>query len=138
MEEFLEVRERGVGELAALCLALLGAGGPIGIVEVEDRRLREEVRGPQARGMIGVPFDLRGPAVMALDQEADGFAAVMADGRVVVRNAGERVLGHLRVRKNSLERAAGAAFEGRDRGGHAREHHESTASGGCERTLRGG
>ena len=43
----------------------------IGIVEAEDRRLREEVGGAEARRMIGVAFDLRRPALVALDEQAD-------------------------------------------------------------------
>src|SRR5439155_16000516 len=51
--------------------ALLDGLGSIRIVEIEKTRLREEVGGAQARGMIGIAFDLDRPSHDALDEEAD-------------------------------------------------------------------
>src|SRR5438132_3444429 len=43
---------------------------PVGIVEAENRRLREEIGRPAARRMIGVPFYLRWPPLVTLDQQS--------------------------------------------------------------------
>ena len=42
----------------------------IGIVEAENRRLREDVAGAEAAGMIRVAFDLRRPPLVAFDEQA--------------------------------------------------------------------
>ena len=47
----------------------------IGVVEAENRRLREEIRRTPAGRVIGVAFDLRRPALVALDEQADAAPA---------------------------------------------------------------
>ena len=79
----------------------------IGIVETEDRRLREEVGGAEARRMIGVAFDLRRAALVALDQEADAGPGKRHRRRVEERLARNQLLGLPDVRNDAL-RSAGA------------------------------
>jgi len=45
------------------------------IVEAEDRGLHPGVRGPEAGGVIGIPFDLGRAAHVTLDEHAVGVAA---------------------------------------------------------------
>jgi hypothetical protein len=44
----------------------------VGIVEIQDRSLAEDVRRAEASGMLRIPFDLGRPARMAFNQHARG------------------------------------------------------------------
>jgi hypothetical protein len=79
--------------------------------------------------VLVVAFDLGRAALVALDHDADGVAAVLANRSVVVRDAREHVLRRLRVRHDLLDGAARAALGG-ERGARASEEHEAAASDG--------
>jgi hypothetical protein len=101
-------------------------GAPVGIVEIEDDRLLERVGRPLALGVARVALDLRGPPLVALDEEADGGAGPRDARRVVGRSAGDQILGHVGVGEDLLLGAA-AAGEPREREARAHEGHEAPA-----------
>ena len=76
----------------------------IGIVEPEDRGLRESVRRAEARGMVGIALDLRRPAEVALDQDASGIAAQDKRARIVARLPRDPVLRLADIGDDLLER----------------------------------
>ncbi len=93
--------------------------GAVGVVERQDERLREGVRGPEARRVVGVALDLRRPALVALDEKARGVAAERRGGREEERPARDDLLGLLHVGDDSLARLLDAGREAREgeRGG---------------------
>ena len=78
----------------------------VGIVEVEDRRLREHVGGAEAAGMLRVALDLRRAPFVALDEQAGGDAAERHRRREEQRPAGDQLLGLPDVRDDLLVRLA--------------------------------
>ena len=66
---------------------------PIGIVEVENRRLREHIGGAAAARVIGVALDLGRPPLVALDEQPGADAAEGHRRRVVKRPARHDLLG---------------------------------------------
>ena len=78
---------------------------PVGVVEGEDRGLREDVGAAAGRRMIGVALDLGGPTLVALDQQPGGDAAERHRGGEEQRLAGHDVLGHAARRARSARRA---------------------------------
>ena len=86
----------------------------IGIVKIEQRRLREHVGRAEARGMRRVAFNLRRPSFVAFDEQPGRAAAEGHRGGVKQRPAWNDVFGLAHVRKNLLGRLARAA-------GHARQ-----------------
>ena len=99
-----------------LNLAEVGnGGGAVGIVEAENRRLREDVGGALARRVIGVALDLGGPAFVALDQQAHARAGKRHRGGVEERLTGDELLG-LPARTARALRSAGACRHSRRRG----------------------
>ena len=79
----------------------------VGVVDVEDGGLREDVRAAEARGMELVALDLDRPALVALGEDAARVAAVDVRRRVEERLAGDDLLGRLDVR-DRCARSAGA------------------------------
>ena len=122
-----------VEELAELFVR--GLGGPmhrrgraVRIVQVENRGLGESVGAATARGMIRVAFDLGRTTVMALDENAEGVAAAV-DGRgVVIRDAGDHLLGRAGVGDELLDRATKAPFKTEERGHRGAELHEPAST----------
>ncbi len=105
--------------------ALERRGRAIGIVEIEDRRLGDEVGGAAAGGVLRVAFDLGGAVLVALHEETQRFAATARDGGEVLADPGDRVLGRPRVWKDLLDRTTDAAFEPEQRGDRGAELHEA-------------
>ena len=104
----------------------LGAGGA---VEVEDRRLHEDVGAAAGPGVFGVAFNLEGAAIAGGGEDAVGEAVEEDDRGVVFGDAGLGALGGVDVRDFAVARvghlvAAGEAGEG-EGGGH--EAHELAA-----------
>ncbi len=96
---------------------------PVGVVHVEDRGLREDVRAAEARRMELVAVELDGPPLVALREHAAGVALVEVRRGVEERLAGDDLLRRLDVGVDPLgrlARAAGQAREG-DRGAHERQ-----------------
>ena len=91
---------------------LRGARRPLGVVQVEDRGLRHEVGGAEARRVRFVALDLGRPALVRLDDQAERVAAALEHRGVVRGDAGDDVLRHLRVRDDPLERPAAALGSG--------------------------
>ena len=96
---------------------------PVGVVDVEDEALREDVGAAEARGVERVAFDLRRPPLVALRHDAPRVAAVDLRRRVEERLAGHELLGSLDVRIDALRRLARASRQTgqRDRRAHQRE-----------------
>ena len=92
----------------------------IGIVEAEDRRLREDVGGAEAARVQRVAFDLRRPALVALDQQAGGDAAERHRGREEQRLARDHLFGLPDVRDDLLRRLTRAGGDAGQR--HRRAH----------------
>ena len=57
----------------------------VGIVEPQDGRLHEDVRGPEAGRMIGIAFDLGGTSHFRANEDAFTVAAMRKSRRVVER-----------------------------------------------------
>ncbi len=103
--------------------ALDDLGAAIGIVQLQDGRLRVGIGRTQALRMRGVSFDLDRTAVVARHEQAEGGAAQLERGRVA-----ERAAGHVPLRKvgewdDGLRRpaAAGGHPGQRDRRPHQPE-----------------
>ena len=86
----------------------------IGIVEVEQRRLREDIGGAEAGRVRRVAFDLGRPSFVTLDEQAGRAAAERHRGCVEKRPARNDVLGLSGVRKNLLRGLARAARHPRE------------------------
>ncbi len=97
--------------------------GASGIVEIEDRRLREDVGGAQARRMERVPLDLGRPAFVALDEHAHAAAGARHRGGVEQRPPRHDLLGLTHVRNDQFGRLPGARRRAgeRQRGAHQLE-----------------
>ena len=80
----------------------------IGIVEIEDSGLREHVRGAPARRVIGVAFNLGGPAFVRLDEQTQARSAERHGRRVEERLARDDLLRLPNVGNNPLVRLPGA------------------------------
>ncbi len=95
----------------------------IGIVEGQHRRLGEQVGGAEAPGMIRVPFHLRRPSLVTLDEDTGGDAAQGHRAREKQRLAGNLLLGLSDVGDDQLGRLhrAGADPGQRHRGAHQLE-----------------
>ena len=71
----------------------------VGVVEAENRRLREQVGGAAARRVIGVAFDLGRAAFVALDQQAHAGAVDRHRRREEQRLARDELFGLADVRE---------------------------------------
>ncbi len=107
----------------------------LGIVEVEDGRLRDGIGRAEARLLRLVAFDLGRTALVRLDEEAERVAAALDDRRVVRRDARNHVFRHLRIRDDLLDRAA--ATLGADERHGGRHRAEQTAPADEERLFGG-
>ncbi len=96
---------------------------PVRVVEAEDVGLPEHVGGPPAHGMIGVPLDLGGPALVALHQHPPRVAVVGHRGREEERPPRHQLLRLLDVGEDLLRGLAGAGGEAGqgERGAHEGE-----------------
>ncbi len=81
----------------------------IGVVEIEQGSLREDVGRAEARRVRRVAFDFCRPPFVALDEESCRAAAECHRRREVQRPAGHDAFGLPHVRKNLLRGLAGAA-----------------------------
>ncbi len=81
----------------------------IRVVQPQHRRLREQVGGAAADRVAGFAFDLGGPALVALDEQADGRAGQVHGGRVVLCDAGDQLFRHADVGDNLLPRRVHSA-----------------------------
>ena len=100
------------------------------VVEAEDVGLPEHVGGPQAHGMVGVPLDLGGPALVALHQHAPRVPVVGHRGREEERPPRHQLLRLLDVGKDPLRGLAGAGGEAGQGEGGAHEGEELAAAPG--------
>jgi hypothetical protein len=71
---------------------------PRRIPQLQDRCLREHVRGAEARGMQRIALDLRRPSLVRLDEHAHAVAAQARRRRIEQRLAGQRLLRRVHVR----------------------------------------
>ena len=94
------------GKISPMCVSVLHA---VGIVEVEQRRLREHIGRAEAGRVRRVAFNLGRPSFVALDEQAGRAATERHRGCVEQRPAGNDVLRLAGVGKNLLRRLARAA-----------------------------
>ncbi len=94
---------------------------PIGVVEVQDFGLHEDVRRAEARGVARVALDLRGASLVRLDEHADADTAELHRGRVRQRFARNDLLGHRHV---GHDRLFGKAAATRQAGERHRSAHQ--------------
>ena len=92
----------------------------IGIVELQDRGLREEIGATEARRMLGITLDLGGTPHVALDQQTDGEsgARLRHGGREIETATRDDFLGLLYIGNDLLQRLAATGVEpGQGQGG---------------------
>src|SRR5690606_18743558 len=89
--------------------ALPQAARALRVVELEDGRLLVDPGRAQARRVQRVAFDLGGPALMALHQQADAVPVERHRGGVPACDPGRDVLRPPRVRQDALARRLDAA-----------------------------
>ena len=104
----------------------------VGVVEGEDRRLREDVGAAAGGRMIGIAFDLGRAALVALDQQAGGDAAERHGGGEEQRLAGHDVLRLPHVRHDQLVGLARAAG---DPGQRQRRAHQLQEAATADRVV---
>ena len=97
---------------------------PIRIVEAEHRGLRERIGCAEATGMERIALDLRGTALVALDEQPGRDAAQRHRGRVEERSAGNELLGLADVRHDLFGRLTGARGHAGQRQGRAHQLQE--------------
>src|SRR4029077_19275099 len=102
--------------------------GAIGIVEIEDRRLREDVGGAEAGGVIGVALDLGWPPHVAFDQNRLRVAAKRNRAREEERATRNDVLGLFDVRNDFFGRLLRAGRDARERERRGHELQELAAA----------
>ena len=98
----------------------------IRIVELQHRGLLEDPRGAETRRMVGIAFDLHGPAFAALDDQPGGVSAELHRGRIVERHAGRQFRRRPEV-GNDLARWLGARRAASRQHGGAEQLHERSA-----------
>ena len=100
----------------------------IGIVEAEHGRLRDGVGGAEARGMIGVAFDLRRPAHVAFDQHGPGNPRDRNGAREEEGPSGDEIFGLTDVRDDLLGGLPRAGADPRERERRAHQLEEVSAA----------
>ncbi len=132
-----EVPLRERRELVPRALELLAAGplderlAAVGVVQLEDRRLREDPRRAAALRVLGIPFDLDRAAVHALDQQRGRDPPQLHRAGVELRHARRATFRPVGVGEDPLLRpAARREAAERDRGAH--QLHEAAPPGGTE------
>ncbi len=93
----------------------------VGIIKLQDGCLMEHAGRAQAHGVIRVAFDLRGPALVAFDQQSRRVATQRHRRGVSQRDAGNQFFRLFDVRQNLLDRLARA---GRHPGQRERRRHD--------------
>ena len=102
----LERLPQGLSEGApgALLPQIAHGRRPVGVVQAEDVRLSEDIGRAEALRVVGVPLDLRRPALVALHEDAARVAVVRGRRGEEERTARHQVLGLPHVRENRLLR----------------------------------
>ena len=100
----------------------------VGVVELEHRRLGEDVGVALGDRVLGVALDLGRPALVALHQDRVPDAAQRHRGGVVVRDARDHLFGLAGVRQDRLDGPAAAGHAG-ERGARAHDLEERPAAG---------
>src|SRR5262249_15434966 len=99
--------------------------GAVGIVEVVDGSLSEEVGGAEAAAMLGIALDLGGTKLMGLDQQRMGVSGEGHRRCVKDRLAGYQFLRLANIRKDLLQRLLGASGQTGQRHGRAGQLQEA-------------
>ena len=117
-------QERPPRQRAGARADLLGA---IVVIDAQGEALLERRRRAQRLRVGGVAFDLRGAALVALDQQAAGVAVEPVRRREVQRVARRHLFGAAHERDDLLGRLAAGRADGGDRGRQAGHLHEAAA-----------
>ena len=110
----------------------------VGIVEVEQRALREGVAAALRSGVLGIAFELDGAEGFALDQHRNRAGGERMRRRKVHRPAEDEVLRLLDVGEDRLVGLLGAAGESGQREARAHDLEEAAAADGVHPLAGGG
>ena len=125
-----------VGVGLAIAAALRGRARAIGVVEVEDRRLREQVGRAEAGRVLGVALDLGRAPLVALSPAGRAPRRAADHRRVVQRHARRHVLGRLARTAGSSRPGGGCSPRARRAPRSRRSGSGSDGAGACSSSTK--